>query len=252
MKKLVVILIIIFLFFSIPKKVSGISIFKVLKFIQKISSKIDSYSKELEHHSKEFKEYYNKYWKNINRKFFPGEFKLLKMPEECTDVYNKPYIDSDNKKEIWKGIFKSPKYIWEKYPYIKNFSHYTNNKFYKKDRQYRKLVDSIIKDEKEYLKAVENVIELLANTRNSQKIRGKKIEKMKKNNDSFGMPKAYWETKKAKLHTMGALLEFELQQQLVELLVLVNAETELNLKAKLLRINTKNRGKVEYKSQYTN
>ena len=76
-----------------------------------------------------------------------------------------------------------------------------------------------------------------------QKLRGEKIAELKKINDLSGRPKSYWEAKRVKLFSMAAILDYEIQQQIVELVMLVNGRNELELKGKIVSENLLNLGK---------
>lgn len=219
---------------------TGFSIMQVVNFLTKVSDKMSGFEKEIEKYQSEFREYYNKYWKNFNRKFFPHELELLKM-EDPSEIYRKSYIDPETADDVWGKIFRDPKNIWKSFPYLTFVKHYKDNELYKKDKIFRKRMDENLKELKLYLMEVEKAVRLIADTRKMQKKRGEKVARYKSQNDLLGMPKAYWEAKKVKLLTFGAMLEYELQHQIVELILLMNLRTELRVKGELLVRNMKGR-----------
>lgn len=244
MKKRLIITVLLLLFVRVNCFPVGFSIIDVVKFLTKVTDRLSGFEKEIEKYQKDFKEYYNKYWKNFNRKFFPQELDLLKM-EDPSEIYKKSYIDPGSKREIWKNIFENPEKLWKKFRYIGYMSHYKDNELYKKNRAFRVQMDKNLKDMKLYLKEVEKSIRLIGDTRRMQKKRGEKISKYKLQNDLLGMPKVYWEAKKVKLLTFGAMLDYEIQHQIVELIMLMNARTELKVKGEIINRNMTGREKVE-------
>jgi len=239
-----VLLIFFITFFSLNSFSIGFNLIKIVTFLSKISKKMSVYEKNIEKYQQDFRKYYNKYWKNFNRKFFPGELKLLKM-DDPSKIYNKSYVKLKSDKEIWNKIFKTPGYLWKRYSYLLYTDHYKNNDMYRKNIKFRKKMDRNIEDLKIYLKEIDKVVRLIADTRKMQQKRGKKILKIKKQNDLLGRPKVYWEAKRVKLLTFGTMLDFEIQHQIVELIMLMNAQTELKVKSLLLLKNMKEREKSE-------
>ncbi|MEN8153474.1 MAG: hypothetical protein ABFR75_05575 [Acidobacteriota bacterium] len=211
-------------------------VMNVLKFMTKISKQISDYSDNFEHHYEEFHKYYNKYWKNFNRKFFKREIKLLKS-EDTSFTIKKPYIDIESDAEIWRDIFRDPIQLTKKYKYISYIKHLKDNEYYRKNRNYRNFINKNINEQNNFIKEISNFLNLLAETRKMQKLRGEKVKKIKKINDLAGRPEAYWEAKRVKLFSIGAMLDFEIQQQIVELILLVNGQTELELKGKVISEN---------------
>lgn len=242
MKKVLIVFFILSILFSSHMSAFNVNVMKVLNFLTKISKQISNYSDNIEKHYKEFREYYNKYWKNFYRKFFKNEIKLLKS-EDTSFTIKKPYIDSENDAEIWKDIFKDPDQLTKRYSYISHIKHLRDNENYIKNKNYHDFIEKNVNEQKNYIKEIKNYINLLAKTRKMQKKRGEKISEIKKTNDLSGRPKAYWEAKRVKLFSLGAILDYEIQQQIVELIMLVNGQTELELKGKVISENLFNLGK---------
>ncbi len=230
--------------FNMSCYLSGFTIEKIVILLNKVSNRLSTYRNDIEFFNKDFKSFYNKYWKNFNRKFFPRELKLLKT-ESVSDYYNSGYINPENKKEVWKDIFLNPSKLWKFYPYVMKTDHYKDLKLYKNNPNFRSIMDKNISDMKTYANLLEKAVRLVANTRKMQILRGKKVDKMKKQNDLMGRPKAYWEAKRVKLLSFGAMLEFEMDQQLTELLLLINMKNELTLKGELLMRNLSGRARIE-------
>ncbi len=218
-------------------------IVKAIGLLKKVSAHIEKYSGKIDEYYQKFNEFYKKNWEKYYGKFTKSE--SLKTGEWISgNFYKKQYVDNEKMEEKWKRIFGNPKTLSKIFPYLYSSEFYKDNHYYKENRKVRRNINKGINDEKDYLKNIEEIITLISNTRRSQKIRYRKIGEFKRYIKNFSKPSGHGEVRMGRLLGLSAILDIEIERQFVEMISLLNAETELEIKSSVMHENMKRRNRT--------
>lgn len=213
---------------------------KVLGLLTKISTEITKYSDKMDDYYEEFIEFYKEKWAKYYTEFSQTELDVFDT-WETDQIYSGPDVDPDNMEKKWRVIFKDPKRLRKEFPNLFNTSFYRDNPEYASNSEYRKITDRNINDGLEYLGKIESLISLLNNTRESQKLRGKKAVEMRWYIKNFAKPKGRDEVRMGRLIGIEVILDYEIEKQMIELISLINAQTEIGIISSCMDENMSNR-----------
>ncbi len=239
MKKLLIFILILTMFSGSIFSFS-FNLIKVLNLMKKISTEITSYSGKMDGYYKEFISFYKEKWAKYYSKFSSADLDLLNKwkPER---IYEGKEINTEKMVKKWRVIFKDPGKLKEEFPNLFYIAHYKDIPEYNSDPRFRKNTDENIKDGIEYLGKIRSLISLLNNTRRSQMLRGKKVIEIKRLIKNYSKPKGRDEVRMGRLKGLEVILEYEIGKQMVELISLVNAKTELAVRNSGMGKNMRNR-----------
>jgi len=239
MKRTVSIFFLLFLISNVLFSFS-FSLAEVVSLMKKISTNISKYSNVMDDYHEKFTEFYQTKWVKYYSKFSLEEFDALDS-WETDDIYEGQKIDPVDMKQKWKSVFNDPEKLKKEFPNIFYTSHYKWSKEYNKDPAFKKSTDKNIKDGLEYLRNIRSLILLIKNTRDSQKIRGGKVVEMKKYIKNFSMPQGRDELRMGRLIALEVIIDHEIEKQFAELIILINAKSELTIKSSVMTENFRNR-----------
>jgi len=242
MKKIAITLILLLVLSGYVSSFS-FDLIKVLNLLSNISDSTSEFSSKIDDYYKEFMEFYKEKWAKYYEKLSFEEIKKLDT-WNVDEIYKGSKIDSDNMEKKWKTIFRHPEEMEREFPYLFDVSHYRDNPEYASNIKFRKSIDEDIEDGFEYLKRIKSLITLLKNTRKSQKIRGKKVVKLKKYIKNFSMPKGRDEVRMGRLIGLEVIIDYEIEKQLVEYISLINVQTEIDIRSTCMSQNMKNRNYI--------
>lgn len=234
------------LFFLILIIVSGsiypfaFDLLEVVGFLGKISTTITQYSDKMDEYYEEFLEFYQEKWAKYYTEFSQTEIDFFDT-WDTGRIYRGPDVDPDKMGEKWRVIFMEPKRLRKEFPDLFNTSHYKENPAYTSNGEYRKITDRNISDGFEYLGKIESLFSLLNNTRESQKIRGKKVVEIKGYIKNFAKPRGRNEVRMGRLIGIEVILDYEIEKQMTELISLINAQTEIGIISACMEKNMRNR-----------
>ena len=103
-------------------------------------------------------------------------------------------------------------------------------------------------DAREYLEAVQTVLTLLYDTRKLQARRGEKAGKIREYIKNFTRPAGRDEVRMGRLIALETAIDHEIHKQYIELITLINAGTEINVKSVVMAENFRNRN---YRERFT-
>ena len=213
---------------------------EVVNLMGKISTKITQYSDKMDDHYENFINFYKEKWAKYYTKFSLTELDVFDT-WETDQIYGGQNVDSDDMGTKWKNIFKDPGKLKKEFPNLFYTSHYKDNSEYISNANFKKNIDENINDGIEYLGKIESLITLLRNTRESQKLRGKKVVELKKYIKNFSRPKGRDEVRMGRLIGLEVIIDSEIEKQMIELISLVNAQTEIGIRSSLMDKNMSNR-----------
>jgi len=216
------------------------NLMKVLNLLKKISSGMAEYSDLMQDHYTDFIEFYRRRWAQCYTKF-SGEETAIFEGMETEKIYEGPEVDHEKLVTMWRIIFSNPGRISELFPNLFYTDHLTADQRYVSDPGYRLNTDKNISDGAEYMERVESLILLLKNTRESQKIRGRKAAELRKYIGNFSMPKGHDEVRMGRLTGIEVIIDHEIEKQYVELISLLNARTEIGIRSSSMAENMGNR-----------
>ncbi len=216
------------------------NLIKVVNLLTKISTKITQYSDKIDDHYEEFINFYKEKWAKYYTKFSLIELDVFDT-WEMDQIYDGQNVDSDDMGTKWENIFKDPEKLKKEFPNLFYTSHYKDNPEYISNANFKKNTDENINDGIEYLVKIESLITLLRNTRESQKLRGKKVVELKKYIKNFSRPKGRDEVRMGRLIGLEVIIDYEIEKQMIELISLVNAQTEIRIRSSLMDENMSNR-----------
>ncbi len=213
---------------------------KVLDLLGKISTKITGVSDKFDDHYEEFINFYKLKWSKYYTKFSAGELEVFES-WDTDQIYSGSKVDVNEMGLRWESVFKDPGKLKTEFPNLFYTLHYKDNKEYISNSNFRKITDENINDGLEYLGKIGSLITLLKNTRESQKLRGNKVVEIKKYIKNFSKPKGRDEVRMGRLIGLEVLLDHEIDKQMIELISLVNAQTEIGIRSAGMDKNRRNR-----------
>ncbi len=221
----------------------GFDLIKVLGLLSDMSNSISTFSSKIDGYYEEFIEFYKEKWAKYYSKLSFDDIEVFDT-WKVDDIYGGSKINSDDMGKRWKTIFKNPNKMEKEFPYLFNMSHYRDNTAYTSNSGLRSVIEKNIKDGFEYLKSIKSLITLLENTRQSQLIRGGKVNKLKKYIRNFSIPKGHDEVRMGRLIGIEVIIDHEMEKQFVEYISLINARTEIEIKSACMEKNMRNRNYI--------
>lgn len=216
------------------------SLVEVLGLLKKISTKITDYSDAMDEYYEKFTEFYETKWVKYYSKFSLEESDVFDS-WKTDEIYTGQKIDTGDMAGKWKNIFNNPEKLKDEFPNIFFTAHYKENREYISDPEFRKSTDENIKDGLDYLRNIESLILLVKNTRESQRIRGGKAAEMKKYIRNFSMPEGRDEVRMGRLTALEVIIDHEIEKQFTELIILMNAQSEIAIRSSAMGENFRNR-----------
>ena len=220
----------------------GIDLVKALNLLSKISGQMSSYSGILDEHYRDFIQFYREKWEKFHEKFSGDDLRLFDLNKN--DLRMESHIDPEKTGPVWEKILSDPRNLRKEFPDLFYFGHYKNRTEGSEDGIAKESMEADILDESGYLKDIESMFTLLMNSRKAQMIRLKKIGDIRQYIKNFSKPAGRDEVRMGRLIGLEAILEKEIGKQIVELISLVNAQTELEIRSELIHKNMMKRNKV--------
>jgi hypothetical protein len=220
----------------------GFNLSNVLKMMKKVSSGISGLSDVMEDQYREFVRFYRDKWEKYYSRFTTDEAEIFNLHNN--DLRMDPYIDPDRIRSKWERVFKQPGSLRAEFPNLYSFQRRTGNSRAGSFGRSTEIITENWRDQNDYLKEIESVLLLLMNSRRAQKIRTGKIAEFRHDIKNYSIPPGRNEIRMGRLLGLEAILEYEIEKQIIEMISLTNAWTELEIKSAVISQNLKKRNEV--------